>query len=177
MDEAAIQRPSVVDRRKIVRAREQRGFTLVELIAVMVIIGILAVFAMPRFSGRQMYDDLAFYNYVLSTLRYAQKSAISQHQFVCATFGAGSVVLTYGPTNACASGSLATLGGAQPANSKFSGGAPTALSFDCLGRLRAISPVAASCSVATAIEINKHTITVVGAATPITVEKETGYVH
>jgi len=55
---------------------DQNGFTLVELTLVMLIMGILAVVAAPRFIGMQVYNTRASYNDVLSSLRYAQKLAV-----------------------------------------------------------------------------------------------------
>ena len=69
----------------------QRGFTLVELIVIMVIVGILAVAAMPRFADRGGFDARGFYDATLSALRYAQKSAIAQRRNVCVAFSAAGV--------------------------------------------------------------------------------------
>ncbi len=91
----------------------QRGFTLTELITVMVIVGILAAVVMPRFFERNVFDSRAFHDQVVSTLRYAQKAAIAQHRFVCVAFTANSVDLTYGDNSNCAvaGGALASPSG------------------------------------------------------------------
>ena len=141
----------------------QRGFTLVELITIMVIVGILAVAAMPRFFDRNTFESRGFYDQLISTLRYAQKAAVAQHRFVCVTFAANSITLTYGVTAACGSDLTGPTGAAPytvtaPGGVTMSGGA--AFNFNALGR-----PSAA------------QSITVSGYTTAIVVEAETGYVH
>ena len=74
--------------------RNQHGFTLIELIMVMAIVGILAVFVAPRFIGTSVFQSRGFADQVQAALRYAQKEAIAQHQYVCAAFTSNSVTLT-----------------------------------------------------------------------------------
>jgi MSHA pilin protein MshC len=58
------------------------GFTLVELVLMLVIVGIVATVAMPRFAARDLYDVAGFTEDARGVLRYAQKTAIAQHRSV-----------------------------------------------------------------------------------------------
>jgi MSHA pilin protein MshC len=69
------------------------GFTLVELVMIIVILGIIAVFAIPRMDTSG-YRAVEFRDKVVSALRYAQKTATSHRRMVCVAFTASSVALT-----------------------------------------------------------------------------------
>src|ERR1035437_3175100 len=78
-----------------IRARgHQRGFTLIELIMVMVMLGVLAVFAAPRIFNSDDFYARGFHDETLGLLRYAQKAAIAQRRTVCVVFAAGSATLS-----------------------------------------------------------------------------------
>jgi MSHA pilin protein MshA len=57
------------------RSSVQRGFTLIELVVVIVILGILAAFAVPRFMGLDQQARIASVNSLAGTLRSAAAMA------------------------------------------------------------------------------------------------------
>lgn len=148
------------------RLINNRGFTLIELIMTMVIVGILAVFVAPRLFDANTFKSRGFADQVQASLRYAQKAAIAQNRIVCAAFTNNSVILSIGATVACGTPLQSPTGDASyvinaPSGIVFSA-VPAAFSFDTLGK-----PSFAA----------TQTLTVSGYATPITVEAGTGYVH
>lgn len=151
-------------------AKDQCGFSLVELIAVMVLIGILAAVAIPRFFDKNVFDSRGYYDQVLSTLRFAQKTAVAQHRSVCVTFAVDSITLSIDssipPDGGCDANLISPAGVTPftvtaPDGVTFAApGVGTVFSFDALGRPSATPG-----------------ISIHGYSTAITVEAETGYVH
>jgi len=144
----------------------QYGFTLVELIMTMLIIAILAVVAAPRFTDSNAFQSRGFADQVQATLRYAQKVAIAQRRYVCATFTASQLALTIGSTSGCVDANLNL-----PTGSVNYIDAPSGVT---------ISPVPANFNFNAQGKpsfVAAQSITVSGYGTPITVEAETGYVH
>ncbi len=58
----------------------QKGFTLVEMVTVIVIIGIIAAVAYPRFFHRPTFESRGYLNQVESLFQYAHKLAIARRQ-------------------------------------------------------------------------------------------------
>lgn len=145
------------------------GFSLVELIIVLIIVGILAVVAIAKFANRIGFDTQGFFDRAQSGMRYAQKEAIAKRRNVCLTFASNSVSLTFASapgSGAACDTNLTGPDGQSPYTVSAGVGisfspTPTNFSFDALGR-----PTAA------------QVITVSGDGTrSFTVEAETGYVH
>jgi MSHA pilin protein MshC len=53
-----------------------RGFSLVELVTVMVLVAILSVFASQRFSGTTGFDEYIIRDQLISAIRFAQQRAM-----------------------------------------------------------------------------------------------------
>ncbi len=66
------------------------GFTLVELLVVMVVASILAFYAMGRMGSVGDVNAQGFAEEIASSLRFAQKAAVAQRRLVYVTIAAGS---------------------------------------------------------------------------------------
>lgn len=159
-----------------VNLHAQRGFTLVELIMVIVILGVLAVFAAPRLLSTSSFQARGFHDETLAYLRYAQKMAVAQRRTVCVSFASfDRVTLTIATSAAVSScGATAMVGpkGESPATLIAQGGAvfsaqPTDFNFDGLGQ-----PISSTGAVVGTLSIQVNDV-----AKSITIESGTGYVH
>jgi MSHA pilin protein MshC len=146
-----------------------RGFTMVELVLVMVVSGILAAVAVPRMIGRNSFDTRGFADRLTATVRFAQKLAIAQRRDVFVQMTANDATLCYNATEPCPAASRAPgPGGEKPYTLSAPTGVAIAspvavLAFDAGGRPNIAAQFA--------IQVN-------GTGThAILVERETGYVH
>jgi MSHA pilin protein MshC len=150
----------------------QMGFTMVELIVVMILIGILSAIAAPRFFDNSTFQSRGFADQVQASLRYGQKEAIARRRLVCVTFPTTTRMVlrtTANFTDIACNTDLVSPSGSYPAGqTTYTVDAPTgvtlsgyaAFNFDALGK-----PSSA------------QAIIVSGAPSNIVVEAETGYVH
>ncbi len=121
------------------------GFTIMELIVVIVLLGTISVVAGPRFFGQGGFDQQFFRNDILSAVRYAQKLAVATGCQVRVNFGASSysLKLQNGAPD-CAGTSFTTDvvhpgSGASSFSNTAAGGVSVSsdvspLTFDALGR-------------------------------------------
>ena len=94
-----------------------QGFTLVELIAVLILLGILSFVALPRLQQTAGFGQLGFHDRVGAALRFAQKSAVAQRRLVCATSAADRLTLSVATAfgDAACANPMAGPAGASPA--------------------------------------------------------------
>lgn len=147
------------------------GFTIIELVVTLVVVGVLAVVVLPRFADRRAFDTRGFADQTRAAIELARKAAVAQRRNVCVAVAATSVTLTQatapGPAAACttpltdpASGNALVL--AAPAGISLA--ASAGLTFGALGE-----PLGAAAAV---------TVTVSGDGThTLTVERGSGHVH
>lgn len=126
----------------------------------MVIVGIVALFAAPRFFTANTFAERGFYEDSLAALRYAQKFAMSSGCTVTATFTAAGYALTQ---SGCPDGSSGAV--QHPGSGNFANSPPAdvtvsaaTVSFDRIGRPSGDSSI------------------VIGSRS-ITIEAETGFIR
>lgn len=143
---------------------DQRGFTLIELIMAIVIVGILAVFVVSSFNNTG-FQARGFADQLQTSLRYAQKVALAQRRNACVTTTASLITLTIASSSGAASlcvGNLAFPAGGNTikAPNGVTLTPAVTVTFDALGRTS-----------------SSRNFTVSDVANNIVVEAETGYVH
>jgi MSHA pilin protein MshC len=75
------------------QAEIQKGFTLVELVMVIVLLGILSATALPKFFDFSSFQEQAYFDDTLSAVRYAQKLAVATGCKVQVSVSANAYVL------------------------------------------------------------------------------------
>ena len=76
-----------------------KGFTLIEVIAVLVIVGILAAIAAVRFTGTSTISVRGAAEMIQADIRYAQEAAMAEHTAKSVIFSNGSSAYTFSPAS------------------------------------------------------------------------------
>lgn len=147
------------------------GFTLIELVIVILLIAILAFFVVPRFNHVSTFSCRGFADQAKAAVEYARKAAVAQRRNVCLTFGPGVTITRAGQAGASAvcdgalidpaTGSAFTI---SPPSGAILTSPASSVSFNGLGSMATSGNVTitASCG---------------SDAYNFVVERETGYVH
>lgn len=165
------------------------GFTTVELIVVIVILGILSAFAVARFVGREGFESRGFYDQAITVIQQAQKTAIAQRRPIFVTITAARVAACY--VAACGAA------GSVPVPAPFAMPRTTAVAqANCLGNPAWLCAGAPAAEISLASAVADFTFSSLGrtnlvaalviavnttvpgdANRTLTVQTETGYVH
>ena len=147
----------------------QAGFTVLELVVVMVVIGILAVVVLPRLTLFDGFDQLGYRDRVRATLEYARKSAVAQRRKVQVTLAANSVtVLIASDVPEGAAGNTFDRNLVLPGSNSNSFTAPAGVT---------LSPAAVLVFDDWGQPSAGGSFSITGSGEPIVVEAVTGYVH
>ena len=157
------------------RPARRAGFTIVELVAVMIVVGVLAALGIPRLMGDKTLEQAVFADQLVTGLRRAQGIAAGHRRVVCASVADHGVTLRL---NACGTAGLAVAGlddaDYATADGLLSASATT-LFFQPDGR------ITSDAAGATAVSNGSITVSagVPGGAAPRTIRLEgtTGYVE
>ncbi len=166
---------------------DRKGFTLIELVMVMVLIGILAVFAAPKLGNITSTNAGAFTDKLRADVRYAQNLAMTETARTRVNFSTTSYSVLTSPGGTCNSFNTAvdpatggpysvTLNAGSYAGITLTLPAMTCLEYDSLGRPYNCTGLGNVCSTNPA----GMTVTVNGNAVPagsITITPQTGAVN
>lgn len=123
------------------RLPSSQGFTVVELVVTIVVIGVLAAVALPRFIGRESFDARGFHDKAAAIVRLAQKTAVAwrRNVFVCVS----ATQISAGTAAGCATPLVNPVSGGNAVETAPAGVtlSVASFSFDRLGRPSAATTI------------------------------------
>lgn len=78
---------------------DMKGFTLIEIVTTLVIIGVLSVIAAVRFTGTSTISVRGAADMIQTDIRYAQEVAMAEHTAKSVIFSTGSSSYTFSPAS------------------------------------------------------------------------------
>lgn len=67
---------------------------MIELVVILMMIGILAIAAVPRMAMMTGYKDMGYRDQIQAAIEYARKTAVAQRRHTCLTIAGNAVTLT-----------------------------------------------------------------------------------
>ena len=110
------------------------GFTLIELIMVIVVLGALSLFIAPRFTSKTNFDTLSFFQELKTAIRFAHKLSIASGCEVQVSLTANSYSLFYPNTASNPPDAFGTNPVSHPVQSgAYSGSSPSGVGIASFG--------------------------------------------
>ncbi len=143
------------------------GYTIMELILVIVILGVLSFFAVPKFFDILTYQKRSFYDETASALRYAQELAVAKACPMRVRFRSHEYKVQQ--RESCKTGAWETLPASHPVSSNSVDSVtikdtPIIVVFDALGRCQSQDSI-------------NSTVTINVGGRKMSIYQETGYVN
>jgi len=147
-----------------------RAFTLVELVIVIVLLGIVSFYAVPRFVDVLDFERAGFYQEVVSATRYANRLAVGSGCPVRIRFQSNGYILKQ-PRDSCSDSDFTEISDSHPVSSNLDSGVTIKIDSDDNNSINATFTALGRCR-----DCNGDlTITIGG--TEMTIFQETGYVN
>lgn len=158
-------------------SRTRAGFTLTELVMTLLVLGILAVFAVAKLSNMSALQQRTEYDKVVSAIEYARKSAVALRRYVCVSVSATAVSLTVDPNPP--ESTATPFGGTCPFANALTLPAPDAscAANQTCAKKTSFSSTSATFQFDPRGRAAAQVVVTVSGFPAITVEAETGYVH